>query len=256
MANQVKFARNKTTQEALGSEDKNTIFFTTDESSIVMGGKVYGSTLEESKKEFLDKLYEDHIKSLFVISASSSKSTVNPGTEVTITVSVKNDGIFCSADTDLVGTGFLSGVVFEEQTPGVYKATVQISKVGVNSSTITAVYSEITKTVSIQVGCYNNIIYGWSELESLSSISDLRDASSIGPKASSAGEYQFSNSGVGYYYILIPDGTSVASSLANSVPQGTEGPIPVYFISQNLTGYSVFRIADSQAPSSHIIKFT
>ena len=100
MANQVKFARNKTTQEALGSEDKNTIFFTTDESSIVMGGKVYGSTLEESKKEFLDKLYEDHIKSLFVISASSSKSTVNPGTEVTITVSVKNDGIFCSADTD------------------------------------------------------------------------------------------------------------------------------------------------------------
>ena len=259
MANQVKFARNKTAEEAIHSEDKNTIYFTKDDASIVMGGKVYGKALEDSKKEYLDKLYEDYIKSLFTVSASASKSTVNPGTEVTITVIVKNNGVACSADTDLVGTGFLAGVSFTETGVGIYKATIQVTQVGSSSSTITAIYSGITKTTTVSVSCYNNIVYGWSEATEITGISDLRDPSSVGPFSNSAREYQFQNSSVGYYYLMIPTGTTIASSLGGSNPQGTEGPIPVFFMRQTspeVTGYTVFRIADAQAPSSHTIKFS
>lgn len=42
----VKFARNVSTTDALGSEDKDIVFFTK-EGSIIMGGETYGSTLEE-----------------------------------------------------------------------------------------------------------------------------------------------------------------------------------------------------------------
>lgn len=255
MANKIKFARNVSTTDALGFEDKDIVFFTK-ENSIVMGGETYGSTLEEDKKKYLDKLYEDYIKSLLVLSSAVSKSTVNPGTEVTITITVKNNGVACSADTDLIGTGFLSEVSFTESSPGVYKASVQISSVGVYSSVVTAVYSGITKTVSVQVSCYNNIVYGWAPEESISGISSLRDASSVGPKSNSSGEYTFTNSSVGYYYLLIPDGTGIASSLQGSSPQGTEGPIPVFFEKSEISGYTVFRIADAQAPSTHTIKFT
>lgn len=255
MANKIKFARNVSTTDALGSEDKDIVFFTK-ENSIVMGGETYGSTLEEDKKKYLDKLYEDYIKSLLVLSSAVSKSTVNPGTEVTITITVKNNGVACSADTDLIGTGFLSGVSFVEGSPGVYRSSVQISSVGVYSSVITAVYSGITKTVSVQVSCYNNIIYGWSPDETITGVSNLRNASSVGPKSTSAGEYTFTNSEVGYYYILIPEGTSIASSLLGDKPQGTEGPIPVFFEKQTIPGYTVFRISDAQAPSTHTIKFT
>ena len=46
-----------------------------------------------------------------------------------------------------------------------------------------------------------------------------------------------------------------ASSLVSSNPQGTEGPIPVFFEKQSIPGYTVFRISDAQAPSTHTIKF-
>lgn len=255
MAKKVQFARNVSAKDAIKSQEKDTIYFTK-ESSIVMGGKIYGNTLEDEKKQYLDKLYEDYIKSLFIVSSAVSKSTVNPGTEVTITITIKNNGVACSSDTDLIGTGFLSGVSFVEGSPGVYRASVQISSVGVYSSVITAVYSGITKTVSVQVSCYNNIIYGWSPDETITGVSNLRDASSVGPKSTSAGEYTFTNSGIGYYYLLIPDGTSIASSLLGDKPQGTEGPIPVFFEKQTIPGYTVFRISDAQAPSTHTIKFT
>ena len=253
----IKFSRVKTTNEAL-SGDPDIVYFTKDESSIIMGGKTYGSTLEKEKKEYLDKLYEDYIKSLFQVTSAVSKSTVNPGTEITVTVNVKNNSISCSSDSGISGTGFLSGKVFSETSPGVYKTSVQITSVGTYSSTLTAVYSGITKTTSVSISCYNNIVYGWSPSEIITSLSDLRDASSVGPKSSSSGEYNFKNTGTGYYYILIPDGTSIASSLDGSTPQGTEGPIPVYFVRQEdgIPGYTIFRIADPQAPSEHTIKFT
>lgn len=255
MKNRVKFARGKSISEALNSEDTGTIYFTEDQ-SIVMGGKIYGKTLEDTKKDFLDKLYDEYIQSLFTVSSAVSKSTVNPGTEVTITIYTKNNGISCSADSRVIGNGFLGDSVFNEVKPGVYVATVPISTVGISSATVTAIYSGIKKNTTVTVSCYKNIIYGWSSLEKLTGASDLRGAVSVGPSSSSVGEYSFTNTDIGYYYILIPYGTSIASSLSEDNPQGTEGPIPVYFIQQTIPGYVVYRIADAQAPSSHKIKFS
>lgn len=257
MSNNVKFSRGKTEVEALRSEDGNVIYFTKDSHSIVMGGKLYGSSIESEKKEYLDKLYSDYIESLFTISSSVSSSTVNPGTEVTITVTVKNSGINCSSDSPLVCTGFLNGSTFTEVSPGLYRLSVRIESVGIYTSTITAEYSGIKKSCSVTISCYGNIIYGWSSSSSISSISDIVDASSYGPASSSVGEFKFSNSGIGYYYFLIPTGTKIASSLERSEPQGVEGPIPVYFTRQSdIPGYVVFRISDAQSPSEHNIKFS
>ena len=253
--NQVKFSRNKTSAEALGSEDPDVIYFTSDKHEIVMGGDVYGGGLEKDKKDYLDKLYEDYQKSLFTVTVSSSKSIVNPGTEVTITVTVRNNGVNCPSDSGVSGNGFLGSRSFTESSVGVYKTTAQVSQIGVNTSEITVSYNGIVKKVSVSVSCYNNIIYGWSTEETTTG-SDLRGASSKGPQASCAGEYNFRNTEDGYYFLLIPAGVSIASSLSGSKPQGTEGPIPVYFVRQEIPGYTVFRIEDKQAPSEHTIKFS
>lgn len=258
----VKFQRNKNESEALAASEDNIIFFTKDEHSIVMGGEIYGTageSLEPEKKQYLDKLYEDYIKSLFTVTSSVSKSTVVPGTEVTVTITVKNNGVNVSADTELVGTGILSGKTFTEASVGVYRTTVMINNVGGNSGVVTVVYSGITKTVSVSISCYNNIIYGWSENETITLDTDLRGKQTKGPVAKATGSYVFENTSPGYYYLMIPDGTSPGTSLGGSNPQGTEGPIPVFFTKQTspvISGYTVFRIADQQAPSRHTINFT
>lgn len=251
----VRFSRNKTTREALSSEDRDTIYFTKDTRDIVMGGEIYG--LENKKRDYIDNLYQEHLKDLFTISISVTKSVVNPGSLITFSVVLMNSGKFCSSDGEVSGTGFLKDINFTEISNGVYRATVLIDEIGDYRSTIKASYSGIEKSESILISCRENIIWGWSELSRISGPSKLKDAKTFGPALESSGEYKFQNTKPGYYYFLIPNGTILSSSLSGNSPQGLEGPIPVYFtkqVSPEVDGYSVFRISDAQAPSSHLIK--
>ena len=254
MANSVQFARNLTTKEALESKESGTIYFMTDDNSIVMGGKEYGKDcISQDDKDFLSELQKkDNVK----ISVYPSKLVVNPGEEFDVIVKVYVSGVPLGADTEPVGNGILTSCPFSMSGLGVYKATCVCSTLGEISSWITVTVDGYTQKGLFTISCDDNILYGWSISSSITLDSEVKTFITSKPSKTSDGEYNFSSSRDGYFYILIPDGTKVSTSFSAKEPYGIESGIPVYFIKQpqKYNKYTVYRIADKQTASSHVIK--
>lgn len=201
----------------------------------------------DSLEEKIEEVSDHYKESTWSLSAYTSSTTVNPGSQVTVTVTSKVSGVLDSLDS-ISGTGFLSNSIFTESKPGIYTATAKVNSIGRLISTIEAKYGDWTKSITAEIGSYKNVIYGFSEKSSITSFSDLTESNSSNPSSSVSGTYEFTSDAPGYYYFVIPDGVSYSDT-----PSITEDYIPVYFIKQSssISGYQIFRIDDKQAPGNH-----
>lgn len=260
----VQFARNLNEEAALESEQKDTIYFSKDTHSIVMGGNVYGGissecNVTEEQAAYLKKLYDEMIEAKFTIKTTGASNKL-PGDTVTLYVDVKWEGAYVEAGTATVTTVGTEISWTESATQkGKFEATYEIPEAQTGSKTfnVTVKYGDYTKTSTVSVTSYNKVSYGWAESDSISALSDIQDIATKSPSSSAAGTYEFTNTKVGYYYIAIPSGTSVPTSLLNGY--GTENDVTqVLFVKLDnaITGYSVFRLADPQAAgATHKVKF-
>lgn len=229
-----------------------------------------GNLMTDSQKTFLDNLITQEVQSKFAVAITLSASNVVPSTSVTATITTKYNGSLVDAATLTGGTGALSGIAlsgFTKTSTGTYTKSITLTQLGSHSFAVTATYVKdgvtCTKSASTTCGCYNKIIYGWYTGATLPAVNQLKNNSGAtgyheaGPRASAAGTYTWTNNAAGYYYILIPDGCTIPSSLNQSKPQGVEGPLPVFFTKlTGITGFTIYRIADQQAASTHTVVFS
>lgn len=261
----VQFARGFNEEQAKTSSNGDTIYFSEDTHSIVMGGEIYGGiagdcNVSEEEAAYLAELYQQMLEAKFTVSATGA-SNKNPGDTVTLKVTVKWDGSAVDAGSATVTT---DGLVWTEKTGsnGVFEAPYEIEGTGSKTIPVTVKYKTYTKTASITVSAYNLIVYGWAATETISSLDDILDKKTAGPASNSNGSYTFSNTEVGYYYIAIPDGTSVSTSLKKGY--GTENDVTQVLFQECkgeddnavIAGYTVYRLQDAQAAgATHTVKF-
>ena len=257
----------KTEEEAkaLAETSPGAMCLTKDKKSIVFNGEVYsGDKLTAWQKDYLAKQEQAATEAKFSLQlAVSPGATFVKGvsTEQTVTVKATFDGKAVDLQS-LKGTGVLADLAdlskWTKSSTGVYTVKKPVS----DASTfgIEGAYNGIKKTGTKTVQAYYLIKYGVSTKGTLAA-ADIRTLGSRGPQASAAGSYDFSLTANSYAYVCIPDGVSIPGSLNQSKPQGVEGPLPVFFTNQGKVTdgsitYTVFRIADMQAASSHTIKFS
>ena len=258
-------SKNEADALALASENPGAMCFTPDKKSIVFNGEVYGGDkLTDWQKEYLAGQEQADKEARFSLAVA-----LNPGatfvkgtsTKVTVTVTAKYDNAAKDLSA-LKGTGALADLTslsqFTKKGTGVYTAEKTIT--AGQTFGVQGTYSGITKSASKTIQAYSLIKYGCSTKATLAA-GDIAGLGSKGPQASAAGEYGFTFPANSYAYVCIPEGVTIPGSLDGSQPQGAEGPLPVFFTKQGTVAsggitYTVFRIADMQAASTHTIKFS
>lgn len=270
----VGFNQSSTEAQALGtSANASTIYFTTDTKAIVVNGNKYGGYLSKAQEDYLKEKIEEEIQSKFAVSLSANTNPQAVGSPITYTVNVKYDNTAVDP-TSISATVNGSTVTPTKSSTGVYTITVNCTTAtdgqyaGLDQAVVVnASYTKdgvaCTSSASSTARFRAHVLYGVSTAETLT-LPIPTAFSKVEKALTSAGTYTWTNSDAeAYYYICIPNGTTIAASLDQTKPQGVEGPLPVYFNKQSNTlkdtkvTYTVYRIADKQAKgSTHTIKFS
>lgn len=262
-------SKNEADAKALASSKPGAMCFATDTTHIVFNGKAYGGdALTSWQKEYLKRQEQAEKEAKLSVAVSVEPSGFvekDVTTSFTATVTVKYDGKAADA-TALSGTGMLANfalttsggkTAFTKTGTGTY--TAKVSGTSGGTFGVSATSNGVTKSASATVSAYYRTYYGVNGASSVDAAKIKAMSSRI--QASAAGEYTFTFTANTYAYVCIPDGVKVPGSLSGSKPQGVEGPLPVYFTKQGTVAvdgvnYTVFRIADMQAASTHTIKFS
>ena len=254
--------------KALASQGhEGAVCFTTDKKSIVFNGENYGGDqLTDWQKEYLQQKEQEEMEAKYAVAVSISPSATfvkGTNTEVTTTVTVTYGGAAVDP-TVLKGTGALASLdnisKFTKTATGKYTAKVTVNAAATFG--VQATYQGFTKSAQKSIQAYYRIRYGVNGNASCGPSDIAALASTKGPQASAAGEYVFTFTANTYAWLCIPEGVTIPASLNGSNPQGTEGPLPVFFTKTGTVegsdgiSYTVFRIADMQAASTHTIKFS